>query len=117
MSSGTAVIIMLATMISRLYSGKPMAGHWPLQFASSSVYFKAILAASIDVGAQNLIIISSQNTNPASVQLLSYVAIFYTFLLDKLFFHIMFNKMQLFGLIIVLFFNIMVVLYKSYRQS
>ena len=61
------------------------------------------------VFAMNIHTITNQYENPALVQLLSYVSIAYSFGADKLFFDTKFMPLQIYGLLIVLAFNVMVV--------
>ena len=77
-----------------------------------------VAAALANFFGQTLFVIAEQSANPATVQLLAYVGVFYMFGSDYFFFHQTITPIQQLGVTICLASSITVVIYKlMYRPK
>ena len=91
-----------------------MAMTVPYSYDSWIVYGELFLAGFFNFAAQTLHMTANQRANPATVVLISYVGVAYTFLSDLLFFEFNLTVMQLSGVMICLTCSVSVVIYKMH---
>ena len=84
----------------------------PFMYDSYWTYLEMIAAALANFFGQTLFVIAEQNANPATVQLLAYVGVFYMFGSDYFFFHQTITPIQQLGVSICLASSVGVVVYK-----
>ena len=84
----------------------------PFMYDSYWTYLEMIAAALANFFGQTLFVIAEQNANPATVQLLAYVGVFYMFGSDYFFFHQTITPIQQLGVSICLASSVGVVIYK-----
>ena len=88
-----AVLQFNQAFVSTVVSGTIMvivcihAKSLPFNYASYWTYAEMVAAALANFFGQTLFVIAEQNANPATVQLLAYVGVFYMFGSDYVFFH------------------------------
>ena len=63
---------------------------------------------------QNLSTWINQRANPATVSIMSYCGIVFSFMLDVLVFHFSFTTMEICGVLVCLFFSIIATAYKHF---
>ena len=86
--------------------------HVPYNYDSVWVYFEILFCAFLNMVGQNLLTYSNQKANPATVGLISYMGVFYNFLVDLFLFDIKFTQMQIIGVAICMTFSITAAIYK-----
>ena len=89
----------------------------PFNYDNWYIYGELIIASIANVAGLSSILIAYQNANPAIVGFFMYLGVGYNFVADKYLFDITFNTMQIVGVIISLFFTLIVAADKMLRDS
>jgi len=89
----------------------------PLSYPDLSTYFLIVLTCLFHMVATSLMTVTTQNSSPSLVNLISYTGIIYNFLLDIFYFAIQFAQLQLVGITVVCGFNIGTVFNKRHGES
>ena len=80
----------------------------PFIYDSWYIYLELFLAGAANVAGLSSILIAYQNANPAIVGFFMYLGVGYNFIADKYLFDIHFSNMQIVGVVIGLFFTLIV---------
>ena len=86
--------------------------HVPYVYSSGWIYLEVFAAAVANMVGQNIMTISNQYANPATVGLITYMGVLYNFLVDLYIFDIAFTELQLLGVGICLSFSVAAAIYK-----
>ena len=84
----------------------------PFRYDSYWIYLELVAAALANFVGQTLYTIAQQKANPATVQLLAYVGVFYMFCCDYFVFHLTISPIQYVGVSLCLTSCVGVVIYK-----
>ena len=89
----------------------------PFAQLSSETWFKALLSAFLDFIAKGTFTQALQLGNPMTVGLLTYLIVFYNWLVDLLVFHFDFSALQLVGMLLTISACVANAVYESCLQK
>ena len=89
----------------------------PFAYETWWIYFEVLSAAALNMMGQSLTTYSNQYANPATVGLISYMGVAYSFIVDLTIFNSTFTYMQLVGVAITLSFTVAAAIYKIKLQN
>ena len=97
----SSILIGLIILIQSLNRGT-----LPFSGVSLTTWLELVAASVVNMVAQAMMTVCNQRGNPATVGLLSYVAVFYSFMADLLIFGISFTALEYVGVFITLGFSV-----------
>lgn len=93
------------------------SGRKPYSYDGFQPYALIILGGLINSGSQNLMVITMQHSNPASVSLYRYSGLFWSLLIDIIVFRTALHHLSIIGLAVVFCANIGALLYKMHMEN